>query len=379
MKLIAPKYYKEFKCIADKCKHNCCREGWEIDIDKKTAEYYKSLPGELGDKLRKNINFSDTCSFILDENNTCPFLNKKGLCSLYLTLGAEHMGQICTDHPRYFEWFENEKEAGIGLCCEEAARIILSQNNKFETYDEVVDEDGIGNYENDLYIYLKKVRKIIINFLDNNFVSLNKKLLIILNNSKIIQENIDNYNYDLEIINELFDEKNYNNYLNNYKKLNENNRKNNLNNLLNNYLEHFINLEFNKESWPEYLKNNKKYLEIYFEEKDFFERNNSEIINYLKNISIYFIWRYYIKGTFDEEILSRIKFMIISNIIIEFLFYCEYKKNNNKLIFENIIDVVRRYSEEVEYSDDNMNKLADDTYELRIFSIENLSTFLNNF
>ena len=31
MKLYAPKYYNEFKCIADKCTHSCC-VGWEIDM-----------------------------------------------------------------------------------------------------------------------------------------------------------------------------------------------------------------------------------------------------------------------------------------------------------------------------------------------------------
>lgn len=373
MRLIAPIYYKEFKCIANKCKNNCCREGWEIDIDKKTAEYYKNLPGELGDKLRKNINFSETSCFILNENNTCPFLNENGLCSLYLTLGPEHMGQICTDHPRYFEWFENEKEAGVGLCCEEAARIILSQTDKFETYETEIDEDGIGNYENDLYIYLKYVRKKIIELLDSETISFNKKLFSILNISETIQENIDNYNYDLEIINKLFDV----NEIKNTKKNNKNCNKKIKENLLDNYLNYFISLEANKHTWPKYLENNKKYINNYLEEKEFFE-NNIDIINYLKNISIYFIWRYFIKGTFDEEILSRIKFMIISNIVIELLFYSEWK-NNNSFSLEDAIDIVRKYSEEVEYSDDNMNKIADDTYELDIFSIDKLNLLLDNF
>ena len=39
MKEVFPNYYKKFKCIADKCKHNCCI-GWEIDIDNDTLEFY---------------------------------------------------------------------------------------------------------------------------------------------------------------------------------------------------------------------------------------------------------------------------------------------------------------------------------------------------
>ena len=42
MKLYAPKYYKNFKCIADRCPHSCCI-GWEIDIDRTTLTKYESL------------------------------------------------------------------------------------------------------------------------------------------------------------------------------------------------------------------------------------------------------------------------------------------------------------------------------------------------
>lgn len=42
MKLYAPEYYKNFKCIADKCEHSCCI-GWEIDIDEETLKKYENL------------------------------------------------------------------------------------------------------------------------------------------------------------------------------------------------------------------------------------------------------------------------------------------------------------------------------------------------
>ena len=45
MKLYAPKYYKNFKCIADKCDHSCCI-GWEIDIDSAAYAKYKELKEE---------------------------------------------------------------------------------------------------------------------------------------------------------------------------------------------------------------------------------------------------------------------------------------------------------------------------------------------
>ena len=39
MKTVVPSYYKEFRCIADKCNHSCCK-GWEIDIDDETYKKY---------------------------------------------------------------------------------------------------------------------------------------------------------------------------------------------------------------------------------------------------------------------------------------------------------------------------------------------------
>lgn len=44
-----PSYYKNFRCIADKCPDNCCR-GWEIDIDEDTLDYYKDLKGPMAEK-----------------------------------------------------------------------------------------------------------------------------------------------------------------------------------------------------------------------------------------------------------------------------------------------------------------------------------------
>ena len=42
MDYIYPEYYKEFKCIADKCPDTCCA-GWKIMIDDKSLEKYRQL------------------------------------------------------------------------------------------------------------------------------------------------------------------------------------------------------------------------------------------------------------------------------------------------------------------------------------------------
>ena len=126
MKLIAPSYYPAFSCIADACRHSCCI-GWEIDIDDKTAQCYRTVPGEIGERMRANIDFSaDPPHFVLQgTQERCPFLNERGLCDIILTCGEDALCQICTDHPRYRNFFSDRTEIGLGLCCEAAAELVL--------------------------------------------------------------------------------------------------------------------------------------------------------------------------------------------------------------------------------------------------------------
>ncbi len=124
---VFPQYYPRFRCRAAACRHTCCR-GWEIDIDRETRELYRSVGGALGEKLRRSIADGDeTASFRLTADERCPFLLDSGLCQLILELGEENLCQICTDHPRFRSFFSDRTEVGVGLCCEAAAALVLTQ------------------------------------------------------------------------------------------------------------------------------------------------------------------------------------------------------------------------------------------------------------
>ena len=150
MRLIAPDYYPEFCCIADKCRHSCCI-GWEIDVDADKREEYRRVPGEFGARLNAAIDDSgETAFFRLSPDERCPMLNSNGLCDLITALGEDALCQICADHPRFRSFFTDRTEIGLGLCCEEAARIILTRETPMtlvtladDGADEVVDaEEG---------------------------------------------------------------------------------------------------------------------------------------------------------------------------------------------------------------------------------------------
>lgn len=129
MLTVYPDYYKEFRCIAGKCKNSCCI-GWEIDIDEKSLSRFESTSGAFGERLRKNISYDGAPHFILGEGERCPFLNGDNLCDMILELGEDSLCGICREHPRFYNELPGRIEAGLGMCCEEAARIILGRKEK---------------------------------------------------------------------------------------------------------------------------------------------------------------------------------------------------------------------------------------------------------
>lgn len=125
MQWFAPSYYPDFSCVAGACRHNCCI-GWEIDIDAETLALYNTVDGPLGRRLKSDISMEEPPHFILSEDNRCPFLNSENLCDLILELGEDALCQICADHPRFRNDWSDRTEVGLGLCCEAAARLILT-------------------------------------------------------------------------------------------------------------------------------------------------------------------------------------------------------------------------------------------------------------
>ncbi len=124
MKVFAPDYVSSFRCTAGACRHTCCA-GWEIDVDAETMKRYRAMKGPLGEKLRRCIAKAPEPHFILSEQERCPFLNGQNLCEIILEAGEDALCQICRDHPRFRNYWSDRIEMGLGMVCEEAARLIL--------------------------------------------------------------------------------------------------------------------------------------------------------------------------------------------------------------------------------------------------------------
>ncbi len=138
MLTVRPAFYDDFQCLASECRHSCCM-GWEIDIDEETLDYYQTIKGPLGKELESCIVLQPTPHFCLTEQEHCPFLRGDGLCRLICELGEDALCDICALHPRFYNEYPERVEMGLGLCCEEAVRLLLENKGALRL---IYEQDG---------------------------------------------------------------------------------------------------------------------------------------------------------------------------------------------------------------------------------------------
>lgn len=341
MILRMPAYCRDFRCSAEKCSDNCCI-GWEIDIDDKTADYYLNVGGGFGDRLRGNIQKGSPCSFIL-RNERCPFLNENNLCDIILNLGEDKLCHICDNHPRYYEWFNGITEGGVGLCCEEAAGLILEKGADEGFWDREIPDEECGGYDDELYSLLFSAREKITAYLRDESVPLRKAVSSVLHYAELVQELADNAETETAPGIEEYT----------YPPVTADSGA---------MLGIFGRLEPIDEKWVPYINSLKANVRTV--------RLTAEQERYIRNIGIYFIWRYFMKGVFDEEILSKVKLAAISMVVVSLMFSAEDNADSERCAI-----LAKNYSKEIEYSEENLEAIYDMSYTETVFSSESLSSF----
>lgn len=131
MILRTPSFYKDFKCIAGACPDSCC-QGWEVDADEKSLKYYKTISGEIRERIDSVLSkdeFGNTI-FKLAEKKRCPFLNKQNLCDMHIAIGGEHTPYTCRTFPRFINDFGGTEEMGISFSCPVASDMIFNLKEK---------------------------------------------------------------------------------------------------------------------------------------------------------------------------------------------------------------------------------------------------------
>ena len=137
-----PTFYHTFQCKANQCHHTCCQK-WTIDVDEETAKLYQTLPTPLGEDLRKFMTVDDEGYYFMfsDKQPTCPLLREDGLCRVVLELGEDSLCDTCHMHPRFYKYIEDLELCGVGLSCEESVEQLLATEGDQLLFT-IEDDDG---------------------------------------------------------------------------------------------------------------------------------------------------------------------------------------------------------------------------------------------
>lgn len=126
MRQIMPSTYDAFRCIAGACPDSCCTD-WEIVLDEESEAFYRTVPGELGKRLRcAMITDQDGDTIFQEKDRRCPFWNKQHLCDIQMQLGEKALCETCRQFPRLIQDYGDFAEYDLSIACPEAARLLLA-------------------------------------------------------------------------------------------------------------------------------------------------------------------------------------------------------------------------------------------------------------
>ena len=196
MIIVKPTYYKDFKCIAGDCPDSCC-QGWEVDADEESLEYYKTLDPLLEikqriDRVLDKDEFGNTI-FELAAKKRCPFLNSENLCDMHIAIGGEHTPFTCRTFPRFIHDFGGTREIGTSFSCPVAADMMYNLDGHLQFETEYMDElPTLNDIDAATYMKLKKARE---HAFDIMFSSkhITKRLRELLEFAEQLQAELDDY------------------------------------------------------------------------------------------------------------------------------------------------------------------------------------------
>lgn len=271
MKIVKPTFYKNFKCIAGDCPDSCC-QGWEVDADSDSLEYYKTLDNSLEIKKRIDSVLSkdefDNTIFTLAPKKRCPFLNDENLCDMHIAIGGEHTPYTCRTFPRFIYDFGATREIGISFSCPVASDMMYNTESfDFET-DINSDLPTLNDIDAEKYFLLYKGRAEAYKIAKDKNKSIRERLNDLLDLGVLLQEKLFPYDEGGDDIA---------------------------------FFDVFKNPELINPEWKEKVEN--------FSLKQVSDTQSNE------NILMYFLYKYLMQAVYDNDVLSKIKMAVLGVLI----------------------------------------------------------------
>lgn len=314
MQIIKPKYFDNFRCIADKCPDTCCA-GWDVELDDATAEQYKNEQSELKPLFDRHLTCDEDGYIFTLTDGRCPMLNESGLCLIQLQKGENNVCETCRLFPRYYDDYGDIRETGLGLGCPEAARILLSPESE-------VCLDKRAESPDRIYNLLSEKREEFFNILDDERLDVKMRLSAVLFSAAELQGQIDSIDF----------------------------------------LGEDCTAPFSKcvdvLSKMEYIDPVRKDCLLSLSDENAIYSNSEIYGEDFIRLFKYYLMRYSQSACFDLDLLTKIKYGIFACIVTKRIY-----DSRPELSFDERVRIFYGYSKEIEYSPINLEILDNAMYE----------------
>ncbi|MGU8486286.1 flagellin lysine-N-methylase [Clostridium perfringens] len=353
-------------------------------LDLKEVGLSLSCPEAARIILRK----AENTTFNLSEEDKCESKTQKEL-EYDLSLSCENINSSnCTlgecsnskdnENRESFNLSESENRQCLDL---KNSEDIEGNNSEVDSltededyFDEGIDEEVLSEF--------LECRNIVFNIIERNDLDLGTKVALALEFVKEVQNKIDLG--DMDEIPELMEEYRDENFINTLiKELEGFKGKESIKHKnLCEYLKIYKSIKHINSNDPLGLEKALKYFEG---NEEFYLRKHKEFNEYykenlykFKNILVYFIFRYFMKAIFDYDVSAKIKLAIISTLMIKELAVVRFIENNNEFTEEDMVEVSRIYSKDIEHSDENIENLQEIFETEEIFEVDEILPMLMN-
>ena len=329
MKLYKSASYDHFHCLAGACPDTCCQE-WDIQVDPETAVYYDSMPGPMGETIRASLHDEEGETILSLTGGHCPMQGSDGLCLLQSQLGEQALCQVCREFPRIHHDYGNFMELNLELSCPEAARLLLQTPDILLPPEEVLGGTE-PDYDEDAMAVLLSARKEVLQLLLDPSFSTGEALTLVFfygihSQGLLDGEDVKPFDISASLETAL-----------------EMQTAGNLQEIC----EFFLRMEILTSEWAQLLK----------------AACPAPLSPYCRNLAAYLINRYWLQTVSDYDLYCRVKFILISCILVSSL-------------PGDFIWNAHLFSKEIENDIDNVDAILDAAYEDPIFTDDKLLSYL---
>lgn len=358
-----PDYYKEFHCIADECEDTCCA-GWQIVIDDKALAQYKKVRGNFQWRMLRSINWR-TGTFCQDNEKRCAFLNDANLCDLYINQGENSLCRTCRLYPRHIEEFEGLREITLSMSCPEAARILMERKTPvtFLTYEKEGQEE-YEDFDPFLFSILEDARTEMIRILQDREIPMRERVVLVYGMAHDMQGRINRQEmFSCMDVIEKYSGDGARKFARSFAEKEGVKQREIV--LGEEMFGKLYELEMLKETWYVLLKETERIL--YGEGKDAYAKirgdfadwmqSHPEMEIHMEQLMVYFLFTYFLGAVYDGEVFAKTQMAVYCVWMISELWMARWVQNDKALEMDEMIDLVYRFSREVEHSDENLKRV----------------------